>query len=438
MKLEESGATPQPTPFQVMVKPAGAACNLGCRYCYYLSKDVLYPGSDLRMSDDLLEEFTRQYLSAQSIPEVTFAWQGGEPTLMGIDFYQRAVELQSMYARPGVRVLNSIQTNGTLLDDAWCRFLHDHDFLVGISIDGPEEQHNAFRVDKVGRPSFERVIRGLDRLKAHKVEWNLLATVHAANAAYPLEVYRFFRDELEARFIQFIPIVERVVTPDPGASQTISDRSVTGRQYGEFLIAIFDEWVRRDVGEVFVQIFDVALGAWLDQAPGLCVFGPTCGDALALEHNGDLYSCDHFVDPEHRLGNIRKSSLAELTGSEIQKQFGQAKLDSLPGICHNCPVRFVCNGGCPKNRFPVTPEGEDGLNWLCEGYKSFFTHIDKPMQFMAAEYQANRPAANIMRHLMQREKTLKDRFRRAGRNDPCPCGSGRKFKRCHGRSRSST
>jgi uncharacterized protein len=277
------------------------------------------------------------------------------------------------------------------------------------------------------------VIQGLDRLKAHKVEWNILATVHAANAPYPLDVYRFFRDELDARFIQFIPIVERVVTCDQGATQKISDRSVTGQQYGEFLIAIFDEWVRRDVGQVFVQIFDVALGAWLGQPASLCVFSPTCGNALALEHNGDLYSCDHFVDVEHWLGNIRRTSLPDLVNSERQSRFGQSKEFTLPSTCIECSVKFVCSGGCPKNRLQATPDGEAGLNWLCEGYKSFFTHINEPMRFMAAELRARRPAANIMQHLANQEKALETRYRNAGRNDPCPCGSGRKFKRCHGR-----
>jgi uncharacterized protein len=422
-----------PAAFHVMLKPRGAICNLDCAYCYYLSKERLYPGSRFRMSDALLEEYTRQYIEAQPAPEVTFAWQGGEPTLMGLDFFRRAIGFQQKYRRPGMGIHNALQTNGVTLDEAWCRFFREQDFLVGISLDGPRDLHDAYRIDKGGQPTFERVMAGLELLKKHGVEFNVLTTVHAANADHPLEVYRFLRDEAGTGFIQFIPIIEHDNEAGFQAGNKVSARSVTGRQYGDFLIAIFDEWVRQDVGRVFVQIFDAALAAWLGQRPGLCIFEETCGTALAMEHNGDLYACDHFVEPGHKLGNMHDRPLAEMVGSEPQRQFGRAKRDTLPRHCRECQVRFVCNGGCPKNRILHTPEGEPGLNFLCAGYKAFFTHIDRPMRMMAAELRAGRPAAKVMLLLAQEEAEVQHRFARAGRNDPCPCGSGRKFKRCHGR-----
>jgi len=380
-----------PPAFNVMLKPRGAICNLDCAYCYYLSKERLYPGSRFRMSSELLETCIGQYIEAQRVPEVTFAWQGGEPTLMGLDFFRLTVEFQQEYCRPGVRVHNVLQTNGITLDDEWCRFFRKHNFLIGISLDGPRDLHDVYRVDKGGKPTFDHVMAGVALLKQHGVDFNILATVHAANADHPLEVYRFLRDEVGASFIQFIPIVE--LDNDTGFQEgdKVAERSVAGRQYGDFLIAIFDEWVRRDVGRVFVQIFDVALTAWLGQRPGLCIFEETCGTALVMEHNGDLYSCDHFVEPRYRLGNIQEISLVEMVGSEQQRQFGLAKRDMLPRYCRECQVRFICNGGCPKNRILRTPDGQPGLNYLCEGYKAFFTRIDRPMQIMAAELQVGRP-----------------------------------------------
>lgn len=380
-----------PPAFNVMLKPRGAICNLDCAYCYYLSKERLYLGSRFRMSSELLETCTGQYIEAQRVPEVTFAWQGGEPTLMGLDFFRLAVEFQQEYCRPGVRIHNVLQTNGITLDDEWCRFFRKHNFLIGISLDGPRDLHDVYRVDKGGKPTFDHVMAGVALLKQHGVDFNILATVHAANADHPLEVYRFLRDEVGASFIQFIPIVE--LDNDTGFQEgdKVAERSVAGRQYGDFLIAIFDEWVRRDVGRVFVQIFDVALTAWLGQRPGLCIFEETCGTALVMEHNGDLYSCDHFVEPRHELGNIQEISLVEMVGSEQQRQFGLAKRDMLPRYCRECQVRFICNGGCPKNRILRTPDGQPGLNYLCEGYKAFFTRIDRPMQIMAAELQVGRP-----------------------------------------------
>jgi len=424
-----------PPAFHVMIKPRGPICNLDCAYCYYLRKERLYPNSDFRMTDALLEEFTRQYIQAQRVPEVIFGWQGGEPTLMGLDFFRRAVELQHKYHRPGMRILNALQTNGTTLSDEWCRFFREHDFLVGLSLDGPRGLHDAYRVDKGGRPTFDRVMTGLHLLKKHNVEFNILTCVHAVNAEHPLEVYRFLRDEAGARFIQFIPIVERDNKTGFQEGTKVTERSVTGQQYGDFLVTVFDDWVRRDVGCVFVQIFDVALAAWLGQPPGLCIFEETCGTALALEHNGELYACDHFVEPRYRLGNIQETPLIELVGSERQRQFGLAKRDTLPRYCRECEMRFVCNGGCLKNRILRTPDGEPGLNYLCEGYKAFFTHIDRPMRIMAAELQAGRPPSGIILHLACEEAELQRRFVQAKPNDPCPCGSGKKYKYCHGKKK---
>ena len=421
-----------------MAKPRGAICNLDCAYCYYLAKERLYPGGHFRMTDDLLESFTRQYIEAQRVPEVTFGWQGGEPTLMGLGFFQRAVELQQKYRPPGTKVINTLQTNGTRLDDDWGRFFRQHDFLIGLSLDGPQELHDAYRLDKGGAPSFNQVMAGLSVLKKHKVEFNILACVHAANADHPLEVYRFFRDVVGAQFVQFIPIVERENDTGFQEGNEITERSVNGWQYGDFLVAIFEEWVRRDVGRVFVQIFDVALAAWVGQRPGLCIFEETCGTALALEYNGDLYACDHFVEPGFKLGNVQANPLAEMVGSDQQRAFGLNKRDTLPRYCRECEVRFVCNGGCPKNRVLRTPNGEPGLNYLCAGYKAFFTHVDRPMQIMAAELRAGRPPANVMLHLAHEEAELQRRFAHARRNEPCPCGSGLKFKHCHGRRRPVT
>nr|PZN50291.1 MAG: anaerobic sulfatase maturase [Chloroflexota bacterium] len=424
-----------PPAFHIMLKPRGAICNLDCKYCYFLSKERLYPNSDFRMSETLLEEYTRQYIEAQRVPEVTFAWQGGEPTLMGLDFFKQAIAYQQKYRKPGMQINNALQTNAVLLDDDWCAFFAENNFLIGVSLDGPQHLHDAYRVDKGGNATFSRVMRGIEYLKKHKVDFNILTTVHAGNADYPLEVYRFLRDEVKTEFIQFIPIVERANETGFQEGNQVTERSVKATQYGDFMIAIFDEWVRRDVGRVYVQLFDVALAAWSGHRPGLCVFEETCGVALAMEHNGDVYSCDHFVEPAHKLGNMNFVPLADLVGSEKQREFGLAKRDTLPQYCLNCEVRFVCNGGCPKDRFIETPDGEPGLNYLCAGYRAFFNHIRKPMEFMAAELRAHRPPANIMWVLAAEEAALQAQFARAGRNDPCPCGSGKKFKKCHGRQK---
>ncbi len=385
-----------PASYHVMVKPRGSICNLDCAYCYFLKKESLYPGSSFRMSDELLENFTRQYIQSQRSPQVTFAWQGGEPALMGLEFYQKAVNDQKKYARPGLIIENTFQTNGTLLDDKWCAFFKENNFLIGISIDGPPELHNIYRKHKGGKGSSDQVLKGLGYLKKHDVDFNVICTVHAGNGNHALDVYRYFRDELGARFIQFIPIVERDNKTGFQEGNKLTKRSISAKLYGDFLITIFDEWVRRDVGSVFVQLFDVALAKWMNIPGGLCVFEKTCGLGLAMEHNGDLYSCDHFVEPKHKLGNISKNKMIDLVSSHRQYQFGMEKDTSLPAYCQDCEVRFACNGGCPKNRIKNTPDGEPGLNILCEGYRAFFNHIDGPMKRMVDLLRNNRAPAEIM------------------------------------------
>ena len=422
-----------PRAFHIMAKPTGAVCNLACDYCFFLAKERLYPGSRFRMSDEVLEAYIRQVLEAHQVPQVTVAWQGGEPTLMGLDFFRRAQGYIEKHRKPNTTIGSTIQTNGVLLDDEWCEFLHENDLLVGISIDGPRELHDAYRKDKAGKPVFDRVMRSLRLLQKHKVEFNILATIHAANGDHGLEVYRFFRDEVGARYLQFIPIVERDNETGFQEGDTLTDRSVRPEQYGRFLISIFDEWVKRDVGQMFVQTFDGVLASYVRGRSTLCVFSPTCGEGAALEHNGDLYSCDHFVEPKHLVGNILETPLAELMGSEKQRTFGRDKQDALPQYCRDCRWLFTCNGECPKNRVDETPDGEPGLNYLCAGLKAFFEHTERPMQMMTQLLQRNRPAADIMPIMAAAEKEMDSRFANAGRNDPCPCGSGRKFKRCHGR-----
>jgi uncharacterized protein len=396
---EESRLQPEkPMAFHVMLKPRGPICNLACDYCYYLDKAALYPGSDFRMSDAVLESFTRQYIRAQAVPEVVFGWQGGEPLLMGIEFYRRAMAFQRKYRRPGMRVVNTIQTNGMLLTDEWATFFRTYDFLVGLSLDGPRELHDAHRRDRGGRGSFDGVMHGLGFLQKRGVETNILTCVHDANADHPLEIYRFLRDEAGARFIQFIPIVQPACVAQTGQDDPEHDCSVLPGQYGRFLISVFDEWLRHDVDQVSVQIFDVALAAWMQLRPGLCVFEPTCGLAMALEHNGDLYACDHFVTPGFRLGNIAETPLAQLAASAQQQRFGRDKRDKLPAQCLNCAVRFVCNGGCPKNRLGEAGK-QPGLNYLCAAYRAFFAHIDRPMSILADCLRAGRDPASAVRQV---------------------------------------
>jgi uncharacterized protein len=418
--------------FHVMVKPTGPICNLDCRYCFYLEKERLYPGtSGWAMSDAVLEAFVRDYIAAQNVPVVTFAWQGGEPTLLGIDFFRRVVELQQRYA-DGRRIENALQTNGVLVDDGWAAFFAEHAFLVGVSIDGPRELHDRYRVDRGGAPTFDRVLKGMAALKRQGADFNTLTVVHRDNARAPLDVYRFLK-EAGSGFLQFIPIVERVdgprlSEPGPAGGGRVAAWSVDPADWGGFLCAIFDEWVRHDVGRVFVQMFDVALESWYRGEASLCVFSETCGRALAVEHNGDLYSCDHYVFPAFRLGNITDTPVGELVASPAQRQFGDAKRDTLPDFCRRCDVRFACHGECPKNRFIETPDGEAGLNYLCAGYKRFFGHIDAAMRFMANELAEKRAPANVMDWVgaLDRQRAAAE----ARRNDPCPCGSGKKFKKC--------
>jgi uncharacterized protein len=377
--------------FHLMAKPCGPRCNLACRYCFYLPKIELYPKSRFRMPDDVLDAYIKQTIGAHQIPEVTFAWQGGEPTIPGLSFFKKALELQKNYCKPGMLIHNTIQTNGILLDDKWCEFLRKNQFLVGISLDGPRELHDACRIEAAGKGTFDRVMKGLALLKKHKVDFNILCTVNAVNGDHPLEVYRFFRDEVKAQFIQFIPVVAR-----DRQGGTVTPLSVGPEQYGKFLIGVFDEWVRHDVGAIYVQHFDTALANWYGEPHGICVFSPTCGCAMVIEHNGDIYSCDHFVDREHLLGNILKVPLPDLVNSERQRQFGRDKREKLPEYCTKCPVLFACRGECPKNRFAKTPDGEAGLNYLCEGYRLFFSHINRPMKFMVRELQAGRAPAHVM------------------------------------------
>jgi uncharacterized protein len=391
----------------IMAKPHGPICNLDCTYCYYLEKENLYGKSsrDYRMRDDVLETYIRQYIDAQTAQHVSFAWQGGEPTLLGIPFFERVIELQKKYANDRT-IDNTFQTNGTLLDDHWGEFLAENKFLIGLSIDGPQEIHDAYRVDKGGQPTFSRVMHGLEILKKHNVEFNTLTVINRKNSYRALEVYRFLK-QIGSKYLQFIPIVEQVaeepdanglilIKPFSKVRSSVSEWSVESLQFGKFLTTIFDEWVRLDVGRVFVQIFDVALESWAQVPQSLCVFAPKCGQALAVEHNGDLYSCDHFVYPENRLGNLLERPISALVATQQQTRFGEAKLTGLPSDCLECDVRFACNGECPKHRFTATSKGEYGLNYLCAGYKYFFHHIDPYMRFMANELKHGRAPARVM------------------------------------------
>ena len=443
----------------VMSKPIGPICNLDCEYCYYLHKEDLYPDSkSWRMPGETLESYIQQYIEAQPDPveEITFAWQGGEPTLLGVDFFRRVVELQRKHTPSGKRFVNTLQTNGVLLDDEWCSFFRDNAFLIGLSIDGPAEMHDRYRYDKKGRPTFDAVLKGLQLLKKYEIEFNALVVVNRENADHGRRVYTYLRDN-GVQFVQFIPIVERrgvgvhpeapiELEPVDPIEKLVSSRSVLPEQFGDFLISVFDEWVRRDVGKVFVQIFDQALSAWSGVEPSLCIFRRECGRAMAIEHNGDVYACDHFVEPDYKLGNIVELPIIDMANSEFQQKFGTDKEATLPKYCRDCEVRFACNGECPKNRFIKTPDGEDGLNYLCAGYRKFFNHIDPVMSEMAEEIKNRRPAANVMHRLndVRRGKPARrgmgdgmpdpagSRVRGAApnRNDPCPCGSGRKFKKC--------
>ncbi len=389
---------PFATPVYVMPKPVGSTCNLACRYCYYLEKKKYYPDARRQlMSEATLEEFVKQYIAAQTTPEVIFTWHGGEATVRKLDFYRKAVELQKKYGA-GRNIINCLQTNATLLTDEWCLFLKRHDWLVGVSVDGPKEFHDEYRRMADGRPSFNAVMRGIRMLQSHGVEWNALAVVNDYNADYPVEFYRFFK-EIGCRYIQFTPVVERIkpdnMLADVASQGELAEFSVTPRQWGDFLIGLFDEWVREDVGKVFVQIFDATLANWVGAMPGVCSLSSMCGHAAAMEWNGDVYACDHFVFPQYKLGNIHETTLIEMMASDRQLEFGASKQAGLPRQCKECRWMFACHGECPRNRFAVSPEGEPGLNYLCEGYRAFFEHAAPYMDFMKAELEAGRPPANV-------------------------------------------
>ena len=392
-------------PLYVMLKPAGAHCNLACKYCYYLEKNKLYPTAQRHlMSDEMLEQFTREYIEAQTMSQVLFTWHGGEPLLRSIDFYRKALSLQQKYAG-GRHIDNVIQTNGTLLTDEWCEFFAQNHWLVGISIDGQQPDHDHYRLTAAGKPSWKKVMQGIKLLKKHGVEWNAMAVVNAYNVNHPMEFYRFFKEN-GCQFLQFTPIVERLTRHEDGRTLAsladkneipLSEASVTPEQWGYFLCAIFDEWVRKDVGKIFVEIFDCTLANWMGISPGICAYSKECGHAGVMEHNGDVYSCDHFVFPEYKLGNIRDHSLIDMLYGEQQQEFSRLKHSSLPRQCKECDMEFACHGECPKNRFMKDKYGDSGLNYLCLGYYHYYQHVAPYMDYMKQELMAQRPPSNIMK-----------------------------------------
>ena len=403
--MNDNIANPFAKPLYVMLKPAGAHCNLACKYCYYLEKNKLYPTAQRHlMSDEMLEQFTREYIEAQTMNQVLFTWHGGEPLLRSIDFYRKALSLQQKYAG-GRRIDNVIQTNGTLLTDEWCEFFAQNHWLVGISIDGPQPDHDHYRLTAAGKPSWKKVMQGIKLLKKHGVEWNAMAVVNAYNANHPLEFYRFFKEN-GCQFLQFTPIVERLTRHEDGRTLasladkdeiSLSEASVAPEQWGYFLCAIFDEWVRKDVGKIFVEIFDCTLANWMGVSPGICAYSKECGHAGVMEHNGDVYSCDHFVFPEYKLGNIRDHSLIDMLYGEQQQEFSRLKHSSLPRQCKECDMEFACHGECPKNRFMKDKYGDSGLNYLCLGYYHYYQHVAPYMDYMKQELMAQRPPSNIMK-----------------------------------------
>ena len=405
--MNDNIANPFAKPLYVMLKPAGAHCNLACKYCYYLEKNKLYPTAQRHlMSDEMLEQFTREYIEAQTMSQVLFTWHGGEPLLRSIDFYRKALSLQQKYAG-GRCIDNVIQTNGTLLTDEWCEFFAQNHWLVGISIDGPQPDHDHYRLTAAGKPSWKKVMQGIKLLKKHGVEWNAMAVVNAYNANHPLEFYRFFKEN-GCQFLQFTPIVERLTRHGDGRTLasladkdeiSLSEASVVPEQWGYFLCAIFDEWVRKDVGKIFVEIFDCTLANWMGISPGICAYSKECGHAGVMEHNGDVYSCDHFVFPEYKLGNIRDHSLIDMLYGEQQQEFSRLKHSSLPRQCKECDMEFACHGECPKNRFMKDKYGDSGLNYLCPGYYHYYQHVAPYMDYMKQELMAQRPPSNIMKVL---------------------------------------
>lgn len=403
--MNDNIANPFAKPLYVMLKPAGAHCNLACKYCYYLEKNKLYPTAQRHlMSDEILEQFTREYIEAQTMNQVLFTWHGGEPLLRSIDFYRKALSLQQKYAG-GRRIDNVIQTNGTLLTDEWCEFFAQNHWLVGISIDGPQPYHDHYRLTAAGKPSWQKVMHGIKLLKKHGVEWNAMAVVNAYNVNHPLEFYRFFKEN-GCQFLQFTPIVERLTRHEDGRTLasladkdeiSLSEASVAPEQWGYFLCAIFDEWVRKDVGKIFVEIFDCTLANWMGISPGICAYSKECGHAGVMEHNGDVYSCDHFVFPEYKLGNIRDHSLIDMLYGEQQQEFSCLKHSSLPRQCKECDMEFACHGECPKNRFMKDKYGDSGLNYLCPGYYHYYQHVAPYMDYMKQELMSQRPPSNIMK-----------------------------------------
>lgn len=403
--MNDNIANPFAKPLYVMLKPAGAHCNLACKYCYYLEKNKLYPTAQRHlMSDEMLEQFTREYIEAQTMNQVLFTWHGGEPLLRSIDFYRKALSLQQKYAG-GRRIDNVIQTNGTLLTDEWCEFFAQNHWLVGISIDGPQPDHDHYRLTAAGKTSWKKVMQGIKLLKKHGVEWNAMAVVNAYNVNHPLEFYRFFKEN-GCQFLQFTPIVERLTRHEDGRTLAsladkneipLSEASVTPEQWGYFLSAIFDEWVRKDVGKIFVEVFDCTLANWMGISPGICAYSKECGHAGVMEHNGDVYSCDHFVFPEYKLGNIRDHSLIDMLYGEQQQEFSRLKHSSLPRQCKECDMEFACHGECPKNRFMKDKYGDSGLNYLCPGYYHYYQHVAPYMDYMKQELMSQRPPSNIMK-----------------------------------------
>ena len=427
----------------MLAKPSGSTCNIDCTYCFFLSKESLYPNEKSRMSDATLEAYIRQLLESHRTPNVTVAWQGGEPTLMKVEFFRRSIELVEKYRRPEQIVQHTFQTNGILIDDEWCGFFKEHNLLVGLSVDGPRELHNAYRVDRSKNGTFDKVMKGWSLLHKHGVEFNILCTVNAANEKHGREVYRFFRDELDAKWVQFIPIIERASaetidianlgwSDQPNRKRLlytqdgnlVTKRSVGGEQYGRFLVDVFEEWVRHDVGKVYVQLFDVTLEAYFGRHL-LCIHAPTCGYGPALEYNGDVYSCDHFVEPRYKLGNIHQTHLVQLVASVEQRKFGDDKRDLLTAQCQSCEVKRLCNGGCPKDRFALSRDGEPGHNYLCAGLELFFKHTRPAMQTMAQLLQQGRAPAEVMA-LIAADDAMR------GPYQTCSCGSGKKFRFCHG------
>jgi uncharacterized protein len=409
-------------PYQIFAKPIGSTCNLSCDYCYYLKKDRLYPDEKtFRMPDDILEGYIRQHIETSPDPVISFSWHGGEPTLLGLDYFRKIVGLQRKHQPAQRRIVNGIQTNGTLLDEDWCRFLAAEDFAVGISLDGPEEMHDSYRRSKARNPTHKHAMRGYELLREHRISCDILCVVQAQNVHHPTEVYRFFK-QIKAPYIGFLPLVE----PQPDIDGGISSRTVPPEAFGVFLCTVFDEWMKEDIGRVKIQIFEEAAGTALGQEHSLCIFKKRCGDVPVIEHNGDFFACDHFVDKEHHFGNIREARLVDLIEGPAQRAFGQAKWDTLPHYCLECDVLPLCNGGCPKDRILRTPGGEAGLNYLCEGYKRFFTHC-RPF---LAELSALRHRKPVEGQMPSRVAVRTQANSRIGRNAPCPCGSGRKYKKC--------